>query len=291
MGILSTSIAIIKDKANPQDNKAAYFPFAQKTRKIDHWDFTDMLKAVLFDLDNTLIFFDEVKFANLFFPLIAARFADVIPADEFGERLMLATLEAHKNDGAMTNRQLFLKEFCKGTQITGDDVWKRFDKFYEEDFDRVKETVTAPHNAPAIFQLIRKQNVKIVIATNPILPLNAQRKRLSWAGLDGADTALITHIDNMCYCKPHLGYFRQISQLIGERPEDCLMVGDDPANDMVAANIGMKTYKTVDSLNHVGKPLELSKYVIGDNTQGIPPADFEGPLSCVPEAVVTLLRQ
>jgi len=78
--------------------------------------FTDMLKAVLFDLDNTSIFFDEVKSANLFFPLIAARFADITPADQFGERLLLATMESHKNDGALTNRQLFLKEFCKGIQ-------------------------------------------------------------------------------------------------------------------------------------------------------------------------------
>lgn len=248
-----------------------------------------MLKAVLFDLDNTLIFFDELKFANLFFPMLAARFADVMPADKFGERLMLATLEAQKNGGAMTNRELFLKEFCKGTQLTGAEVWQRYEQFYDGDFDRIKETVTAPEHAREIFEFIRKEGLKIVIATNPILPLSAQNKRISWAGLDGIEIALITHIDNMRFCKPHLGYFRQIAGLIAEEPEDCLMVGDDPANDMVAALIGMKTYKTIDSLNHIEKPLELSKQVIGNSTDGIPPPDFEGPLSRVREAVLALL--
>jgi FMN phosphatase YigB (HAD superfamily) len=121
------------------------------------------------------------------------------------------------------------------------------------------------------------------------LPLNAQCKRLSWADVDGIELDLVTHINNMSYCKPKLGYYRQICELIHERPEDCLMVGDDPANDMVAANIGMKTYKTLDSLDRNDKPLELSKQVIGNDTEGIPPADFEGPLACVPEAVEKLL--
>ena len=250
-----------------------------------------MLKAVLFDLDNTLIFYDEMKFANLFFPGVAARFSDLIPQDKFAERLMVATLMAHKNDGSMTNRELFVSEFIKGTDLNPGQVWQRFEIYYDQDFDSIKDTVTAPDNARQVLQSVHGRNLKVVIATNPILPLNAQRKRLSWAGLDGVSLALVTHIENMSYCKPQLGYYRQVCQLIGEKPEDCLMVGDDPANDMVSALIGMKTYKTIDSLDHSEKPLELSKTVIGNNTEGIPPADFEGPLGCVPEAVDCLLAQ
>ncbi len=248
-----------------------------------------MLKAVLFDLDNTLIFFDEIKFADLFFPPMAARFADVLPSDKFAVQLMAATLEAHKNDGSITNRELFLREFTRGTSLTSEDAWKRFLEYYDEDFDGMKGTVTTPGNTRLVFQSIRERNLKLVIATDPILPLNAQCKRLSWADIDGIELDLVTHIENMSYCKPKLGYYRQICQLIHERPEDCLMVGDDPANDMVAATIGMKTYKTLDSLDRNDKPLELSKQVIGNNTDGIPPADFEGPLTCVPEAVEKLL--
>lgn len=249
-----------------------------------------MLKAVLFDLDNTLIFFDEMKFTSTFFPGVAARFADLLPRDRFAERLMTATLAAHKNDGSMTNRELFLREFIRGTALTPEQVWQRFEQYYDYDFDEVKETVTAPDNASQVLRTIQQRNIKLVVATNPILPLNAQRKRLSWAGLEGIPLALVTHIDNMSYCKPQLGYYRQVCDLIGERPEDCLMVGDDPANDMVAAILGMKTYQTVDSLSYSERPLEFSRRVIGDKTDGIPPADFEGPLDCVPDAVDALLK-
>ncbi|RPJ63505.1 MAG: HAD family hydrolase [Dehalococcoidia bacterium] len=251
--------------------------------------FVYMLKAVLFDLDNTLIFYDELKFAAMFFPGVAVHFADLIPEGKFAERLMAATLTAHKNDGSVTNRELFVSEFIRGTNLIPAEVWQRFQQYYDGDFDNVKQLVHAPGNARQVLESIHDRNLKVVIATNPILPFNAQLKRLSWAGLDGFPFDLVTHIENMSFCKPQLGYYRQVCDLIGEKPENCLMVGDDPANDMVVAKIGMKTFQTVDSLKHSEKPLEFSKQVIGNDTDGIPPADFEGPLACVTEAVESLL--
>jgi FMN phosphatase YigB (HAD superfamily) len=248
-----------------------------------------MLKAVLFDLDNTLILFDETKFVQSYFPLVAEKFADVISPEEFGGKLLLATLDLHKNDGTMINRERFLQSFAPGIPLPADEIWRRFEKFYTEDFDRFKEMVATPDCAHDVFRHIRERDLKIVIATNPIWPLVAQLKRLSWVGFDDREIALVTHIDNMRFCKPQLGYYRQICSLIGEKPGDCMMVGDDPANDMVAAVIGMKTYLTDDSLKHVEKPLEYSKQVIGNNTEGIPPVDFKGPLACVTEAIDTLL--
>jgi FMN phosphatase YigB (HAD superfamily) len=248
-----------------------------------------MLKAVLFDLDNTLILYDEMKFINSYFPVAAEKFADVIPPESFAEKLLLATIELHKNDGTMVNRERFLQAFSSSVKLPPEEIWRRFDKFYTEDFDRFKYMVATPACAHDVFRYIRDKGLKIVIATNPIWPLSAQMRRLSWVGLDDIDLALVTHIDNMTFCKPQLGYYRQICSLIGEKPADCLMVGDDPANDMVAARIGIRTYLTDDSLKHAEKPLELSKQVIGNNTEGIPPADFKGPLACVTEAVDTLL--
>jgi FMN phosphatase YigB (HAD superfamily) len=249
-----------------------------------------MLKAVLFDLDNTLIIYDEVEFFKVYFPMVADWFKDLISPDKFAEKLMQATIEMHGNDGSVSNRQLFLTAFCKGTEWSSNDICTLFDSFYRQDWDRCRALVSVPACAREVLLDAERKKLKIVIATNPIWPLGAQLKRLSWAGLDDIDVSLVTNIDNMSFCKPKLGYYRQVCSLIGEEPENCLMVGDDPAADMVAAKIGMKTYLTVDSLDHVESPRELSKQVIGNDTEGIPPAMFEGPLSCVPEAVATLLR-
>ncbi|MCX6005132.1 MAG: HAD family hydrolase [Chloroflexi bacterium] len=249
-----------------------------------------MLKAVLFDVDNTLIFFDEVKFIKSYIPLVARRFADLIPGDKFGEKLLSATMEMHRNDGSMTNRERFLNFFCQGIEQYRDEVWRRFEKFYDEEFDSLRDVVAVHNDNRSIFLALKEKNLKIVIATNPIWPLSAQMIRLSWAGIGDIGFDLVTHIDNMTFCKPQIGYYREILSMTGEKPEDCLMVGDDPANDMVVATIGMKTYLSIDSLDHVESPLELSKHMVGRNSDGIPPADFRGPLVKLPEAVNMLLQ-
>jgi FMN phosphatase YigB (HAD superfamily) len=260
-----------------------------KRRKINLW-FFDMLKAVLFDIDNTLILYDEARFLQSYFPLLAVRFKDIIPTDRFADKLMRATLIMHQNDGSVTNRERFLDAFCQGVDWSRDDIWSRFENFYLEDWDKLKDAVKVPDHARDVFEIIGRRGLKIVIATNPIFPLIAQMKKLEWAGLGDIGATLVTNIDNMSFCKPQLGFFQQICGIIGEKPQDCLMVGDDPANDMVAAKIGMKTYQTVDSLDHQDIPLEISRKVIGNDTDGIPPANFKGSLACVPQAVNILLQ-
>jgi len=248
-----------------------------------------MLKAVLFDLDNTLILFEEVSFLNGYYPVLAARFAGVFPDGQFAERLMKATVALRDNDGSKINRELFLEAFCDRFNVNRDDVWDRFEQFFSLDFDMFRDAVTAAPGAEEAFIFVKGRGLKVVVATNPIWPLVVQKKRLTWAGLGDIDVDLITNIDNMSYCKPQLGYFRQICELINVKPEECLMVGDDPANDMVAAMTGMKTYQATDSRAYSQKPLEISKNVIGNDLDGIPPADFSGPLADVPRAVDSLL--
>jgi len=249
-----------------------------------------MLKAVLFDLDNTLILFEEEKFLGGYYPVLAARFAGIFPNGQFAERLMKATVVLRDNDGSKINRELFLGAFCDGLSVNRDEVWVRFEQFFSLDFDMFRDAVTAAPGAEAAFRHVKERGLKIVVATNPIWPLVVQKKRLAWAGLADIDVDLITHIDNMSYCKPQLGYFSQICQMISVKPGECLMVGDDPANDMVAARTGMKTYQTTDSRAYSRKPLEISKNVIGNNLEGMPPANFSGPLADVRRAIDNLLR-
>jgi len=249
-----------------------------------------MLKAVLFDLDNTLILFEEEKFLLGYYPVLSARFAGVFPDGQFAEKLLKATVVLRDNDGSKINRELFLGVFCDGLKVSRDEVWSRFEQFFSLDFDLFKDAVTAAPGAGEVFRHVKGRGLKIVVATNPIWPLVVQKKRLAWAGLGDIGIDLITHIDNMSYCKPQLGYFRQICELINLKPEECLMVGDDPANDMVAAKIGIKTYQATDSRAYSQKPLEISKNVIGNNLDGIPPADFSGLLADLPQAVNALLQ-
>jgi len=47
---------------------------------------------------------------------------------------------------------------------------------------------------------------------------------------------LVTHIENMSFCKPRIEYYLEICWKIDEPPEACLMVGNDPINGATARN-------------------------------------------------------
>ncbi len=75
------------------------------------------------------------------------------------------------------------------------------------------------------------------------------------------------------------------------KPEECLMVGNDPVNDMIVAGIGMKTYLVTEEGVVNETAIELSKKIRSNKTFDIPKLDFEGPLTAVPDAVDSLLRK
>ena len=238
-----------------------------------------MLKAILFDLDNTLILFNESRFYEEYFHRIERRFADLMPADIFRKRLISATHALLQNNGEMVNVEYFMNAFAEQFPDRRASLWNRFLSFYETDYDEIKVNLSLPNNLHKTFNKIVPSGVKLVLASNPIFPLNVQMKRLAWAGLDHYHFDLVTHIENMSYCKPRIEYYLEICRKINEPPQACLMVGNDPINDMIAAKAGLKTYLTDDSKDSWRVTLEASEDQLKDQIQNIPEPDFKGPLS------------
>jgi hypothetical protein len=80
-----------------------------------------------------------------------------------------------------------------------------------------------------------------VIATNPLHPLEAVEQRLRWAGLPTEGYALITHSGNMHFAKPEPAYYAEIAARVGVEPDEAVMIGDSPTNDITPAQtIGMQ---------------------------------------------------
>jgi len=75
-----------------------------------------------------------------------------------------------------------------------------------------------------------------------LFPQCAVETRLSWIGLKLNDFKLITHYANSSFCKPNLGYYKQVLSKIDKKPEQCLMVGNNPTEDMCAAQLGMEVF-------------------------------------------------
>ena len=87
-----------------------------------------------------------------------------------------------------------------------------------------------------------------MLATNPLFPAVATESRIRWAGLQKEDFELVTTYENSKHCKPNPDYYRDIIEEIGVRPEECLMVGNDVNEDMIAESLGMKVFLLTDCL-------------------------------------------
>ena len=95
-----------------------------------------------------------------------------------------------------------------------------------------------------------------------MFPAIATCSRVRWAGLEPSDFDLITTYENSCHSKPNIAYYRDILETMNLKPEECLMVGNDAEEDMIAETLGMKVFLLTDCLLN-RKNKDISKYPQG----------------------------
>jgi FMN phosphatase YigB (HAD superfamily) len=194
------------------------------------------LKAVLFDLDDTLLENDMAQFGPVFYELFARRFAPVIEP----ERLIAALSSAlqavlQHDDPNITNEERFWREFPTLARLPIEILRQLVDRFYAEDFQQLQYLVRARPEAHPIVRLAGDRGLRIVLATNPMFPSTAILQRLEWAGLHASDFTRITTLENSHACKPRARYFTEVLHLIGVEPREALMIGDDWRLDIAPA--------------------------------------------------------
>jgi len=246
------------------------------------------LDAILLDLDNTLLMFNENEFFKTYNSSLYTKFTDLLKPDELFDKMMTATHRMVRNDGQQTNLELFMDEFCRDIQLSRQEIWTRFDKFYRNDFDQFRTLVTKIPGVYEILHNIQEQGLKTVIATNPMFPDFVQRLRLDWAGLNLLDFNLITGVENSYACKPSLKYYQDICAELKLIPENCLMVGNDALNDIVAGKIGMKTMLVSDSSD---MSIELSRELSWNEDDKLPVPDYRGSIQDLPGIVAQLMEK
>ncbi len=246
----------------------------------------NMLKAILLDLDNTLILFDEPAFYLRYMERIVPHFTPIMPAETFRDRLLLGIRGLARNDGTVSNEHYFMDLFCAGYEHHREAIRECFMHFYQTEYDRIPVDVEIPSGLEEMLDRLDEWGLRLVVATNPLFPEIAQQKRMGWGRLEQDRFELLTHLENMSYVKPRMEYYQQICGMIGLRPEECLMVGNDAVNDMVAGTAGLKTYLTTDA----GR-IDYRAVTRQDNVEPrvSHPADFQGPL-CEVVSVVARLR-
>ena len=208
-----------------------------------------MIKAVFFDLDGTLLPMDQEEFIKAYFASLAKK---LVPLGYDKDRLITAiwngTKAMMKNDGSRTNEQAFWQTF---SGIFGEQVYNDmplFEDYYKNEFSFVKDFCGICPKAPDVIKAVKDKGLMAVLATNPLFPKIATHNRILWAGLSPDDFELFTTYEDYSFCKPSLEYYKQIMKKLALKGEECVMVGNDVGEDMIAAKLGMKTFLLTDCL-------------------------------------------
>lgn len=208
-----------------------------------------MVKAVLFDLDGTLLPLDQDEFVKGYFRLLAKKLAPYgYEPDKLVKAIWHGTAAMIQNDGSCTNEVVFWKDF---TNIFGEQARSHepvFAEYYEKDFQQVKNICGYTPKAAEIVRSLKAAGVRVALATNPVFPAIATESRIRWAGLEPEEFELYTTYENIGFCKPNLDYYREILRRMELDAADCLMVGNDVDEDMVAGQLGMEVFLLTDHL-------------------------------------------
>ena len=207
------------------------------------------IKAVLFDLDGTLLPMDQYTFVKAYFGYLSKKLYPYgFEPQKLVESIWNGTMLMVKNNGTKTNEEVFWDYFKK---VYGDDVMKYhpiFEEYYHNEFQQVKNVCGFNELSKEIIEVLKQKGKRLILATNPIFPSIATYSRTSWAGLNPEDFEYITTYENSSYCKPNLDYYKEILKLHNLDPKDCLMVGNDVTEDMVTKELGMQVFLITDNL-------------------------------------------
>ena len=212
-----------------------------------------MIKAILFDLDGTLLPMDLAIFLNDYLTRFTLSMA---PAghtpEEFRKAVWAGTAAMVKNDGSRTNEEVFWEAYFALFGAESIQDRELLEAYYYNDFQNVRKVCGFDPRAAEAIREIKAMGYRTILATNPLFPAIATHSRVRWTGLQPEDFELITSFENSCYAKPNLKYFEEIMEKQGLKPEECVMVGNDVAEDMVARHLGLKVFLMTDCL--INKP-------------------------------------
>jgi FMN phosphatase YigB (HAD superfamily) len=214
---------------------------SEKTGKI-----ITMLKAVLFDLDDTLLKNPMEAFVPAYFQALTRYAAHLVPPDRLVSSLIAGMRAMGSNDGTgPTNEEVFSKVFYPAVGLEAEVLKPVLFEFYADVFPRLKPLTRPAPKSRALVEWAFAQDLQVAVATNPVFPLPAVEQRLAWADVPKSefDYALVTSMENSRALKPNPAYYRGILTALGRSARECLMVGDDWAQDMVpASSIGIPVF-------------------------------------------------
>ena len=217
-------------------------------------------KAIFFDLDGTLLPMDQDIFVNAYLSGLIKELAPKgYEPEAIGKALWTSTRAMMKNDGRISNEEMFWNSFCS---ILGEELRDQeadLNRFYETDFQKIKNVCGYTPLSKQLIDRLNATDLRVILATSPLFPKVATDSRIRWAGLEPSDFEYVTTYENSRFCKPNPLYYTELCEKLGLDPREVLMIGNDVGDDMVAESVGMRVFLLTDCLIN-RKDEDISKY-------------------------------
>ncbi|AEB07307.1 Haloacid dehalogenase domain protein hydrolase [Coriobacterium glomerans PW2] len=209
-----------------------------------------MLKAVLFDMDNTLLSINLSAFLAVFARDEAYLLADIARKNPFA---MIASfggalleLNSAERDDDLGNLAYFNRSIERRCGIPLDDpvIADVLESYEREILPRKNDSIIAARPAPGAREAIEavlERGLDVALFTNPSFTRQAIACRIRWGELDEVPFRLITSMETSTRCKPHARYYLEGIRSLGLAPADVLMVGNDPRRDFPVPDCGIQT--------------------------------------------------
>lgn len=198
--------------------------------------------TVLWDLDGTLVGIRQRTFSALM-PLLAAKaFRDVIPPWRFLHAMNEVLPQVRSNSSDTTNHDLLVSLLAEQAGIDVDVADARMRRLAGVEFPKLRRCFHPVPQMQRIVAALAERDVRQVVATNPLWPLESVTIRLGWGGLDPKTFAHITSGESMRRSKPNIEYYSDLVELLGVKPEQCVMIGNDLEKDPPATALGIPVF-------------------------------------------------
>ncbi|MBI9010297.1 MAG: HAD family hydrolase [Tenericutes bacterium] len=201
-----------------------------------------MINTILFDLDGTLLPMNFDKFMELYFKNLGKYLEEYIDPNKISDIIMDCTTVMVKNTEHIINQDVFMKRFKELVGGEESFLLSKFHDFYNSEFDKVKASTWRNQDMIESIKILKQKGYKIVLATNPLFPMIANYHRIEWAGFKPSDFDYISSFENNMYCKPNLEYYQEVLSKVNKQPNECMMVGNDVLEDLVAGKLGLETF-------------------------------------------------
>ncbi len=206
------------------------------------------MKTVLFDLDGTLLSLDMEKFEKAYFAGLSEELSHLLPKESIAKNVYYSYRYMVEVVDERSNKEKFYDKFVELTSVDRELMIKHEPDFYLKGFNDLKALTTPNEWLLKAAMLLKKKGYNLVLATNPVFPAIATQKRISWLGLSEEFFTKVTYYEDCHACKPQPKYYSDLLAELNLKPEDCLMVGNDMLEDMVATTLGIKGILITDNV-------------------------------------------